>query len=208
MDIPHCTIADTPLAAIWTPKRVAVAARSIMTAGQVNFACCGLVAGADFDSTALITAALESGSTYGKKIDAVLAAVEEPLATALNAVPPETVKKHLSKNALEIMLFGINHGEMTLTHIAFKTKKRGKDMILQPQRKDYPNAGTNIMSVEIVTAGAGDHDAALRKQVTAQQALVHPEQSLQKFLQLAQLYPACIAKLTAEGLTLQDIESA
>ncbi len=208
MDLPHCTIAETPVAAIWTPKRVAVAARSIMTAGQINFACCGLVADAGFDANALVTAVLESGSSYSKKIEAVLAAIEEPLTAALNAAAPETVKKHLAKNALEIMFFGVNHGEMTLTHIAFKTKKRGKDVILQPQRKDYPNAGTNIMSVEIVTAGAGDNDAALRKEITGQQALVYPEQSLQKFLQLVQIYPACIAKLTAEGLTRQDIESA
>lgn len=208
MGLPHCTIAETPVAAIWTPKRVAVAARSIVTAGEVHFACCGLTAGDGFDASALATAALESESAYNKKIDAVLAAVEEPLAVALNAAPPEVVKKHLSKNALEILLFGINHGDMTLTHIALKTKKRGKDMILQPQRKDYPNAGTNMMSVEIVTAGAGDIDAVLRKEITGQQALVYPEQSLQKFLQLAQLYPACIAKLTADGMARQEIESA
>ncbi|MBL8712095.1 MAG: hypothetical protein JNM12_04285 [Alphaproteobacteria bacterium] len=208
MGLPHCTIAETPTAAIWTPKRVAVAARSIATAGEVHFACCGLVASDGFDAAARLTAALESGSLYSKKIDAALAAIEEPLAVALNAAPPEAVKKHLSKNALEILLFGIDHGEMTLTHIAFKTKKRGKDMILQPQRRDYPNAGTNMMSVEIVTACAGDIDAVLRKEITGQQALVYPEQSLQKFLQLAQLYPACIAKLTAEGLIRQEIESA
>lgn len=208
MDLPHCTIDEKPVAAIWTPKRVAVAARSIVTAGEVHFVCCGLAADAAFDAKAQVAAALESGSSYSRKIEAVLAAIEEPLTVALNAAPPETVKKHLAKNALEIVLFGINHGEMTLTHIAFKTKKRGKDMILQPQRKDYPNAATNMMSVEIVTAGAGDIDTVLRKEITGQQALVYPEQSLQKFLQLAQVYPACIAKLTAEGLTRQDIESA
>ncbi len=208
MNIPHCTIAETPVAAIWTPKRVAVAARTIAQAGQLSFAVCGLMAAAGFDGNALICASLESGSSYNKKIDAVIAAIEGPLTAAINAAAPDAVKNHLAKNALEIVFFGVNNGDMTLTHVAFKTKKRGKDMILQPQRKDYPNAATNIMSVEIVTAGAGNVDDAFRKATTGQQALVYPEQSLQKFLQLAGLYPACIAKLSADGLTRQDIESA
>ncbi len=208
MNLPHCTIAEAPIAAIWTPKRVAVAARSIQEAAQVSYALCGLVTSAGFDAVALITSVLESGSSYNKKIDAVIAALQEPLTGAVNAAAPGLVKQHLAKNALEITFFGVNNGDMTLTHVAFKTKKRGKDTILQPQRKDYPNPATNIMSVEIVTAGAGDADDAFRKATTGQQALVYPEQSLQKFLQLAGLYPACIAKLTAEGLARQDVTSA
>lgn len=198
---------NTPIAAIWTPKRIVAAARAgeIHEAGKLFF----MTAGA-FDAAAEIAAALGTEGSFKNRVAAAVAAIETDLAEAaqiLHDTAAEDFKKHVAgKNALDLIVFGISNGEMSLSHIGFKVKKRGKDVVLQPVQKDYPNAATNIMSIEVLTLGA-DNGAieSFRKGTTGQQALVYPEQALQKFMQLANAQSAETVKLTAEGATRQPL---
>lgn len=194
---------NTPLAAIWTPKRIVAAAGTgeIHEAGKLFF----ITAGA-FDARADIAAALDGDGSFKKRVAAAVEAIEEELTTAaqnLHDTAPDDFKKHVAgKNALDLIIFGVSDGEMTLAHTGFKAKKRGKDVVLQPERKDYPNPATNIMSIEVLTLGA--HSGAIeafRKGTTGQQALVYPEQALQKFMQLAEAGGGEIVKLAADGAT-------
>ena len=198
----------TPIAAIWTPKRIVAAAGGgeIREAGKLFF----MTAGA-FDAALEIAAALGSEGSFKSRVAAAVAAIEAGLTDAaqtMHDTAAEDFKKNVSgKNALELMIFGISDGEMTLAHIGFKAKKRGKDVVLQPVRKDYPNPATNIMSIEVLTLGADDSTIeSFRKGTTGQQALVYPEQALQKFMQLAGgAQGAESIKLTMEGATRQSL---
>lgn len=197
---------NNPIAAIWTPKRIVAAAGmgEIREAGKLFF----MTAGA-FDAAAEIAAALGHDGSFKNLVTAAVAAVEEELTAAAQHMQdntPDDFKKHVAgKHALDLVIFGVSDGEMTLAHIGFKTKKRGKDVVLQPERKDYPNPATNIMSIEVLTLGAGTAATeTFRKNTTGQQALVYPEQALQKFMQLADSAGETV-KLTSEGATRQPL---
>ncbi len=199
---------NTPVAAIWTPKRIVAAAGTgeIHEAGKLFF----MTAGA-FDAHAGIAAALGNDGSFKKRVAAAVEAIEEGLTAAAQSMQdsaPDDFKKHVAgKNALDLIIFGISDGEMTLAHIGFKTKKRGKDVVLQPEQKFYPNPATNIMSIEVLTLGASNSVIeAFRKGTTGQQALVYPEQALQKFMQLAETGEAGESvKLTTDGATRQPL---
>lgn len=197
---------NTPIAAIWTPKRVIAAAGTgdIHEAGKLFFMTSG-----PFDAQAAITSALGDDGSFKKRIAAAAEAIEAPLTAAAQGMQdstPDDFKKYVAgKNALDLIIFGISDGEMTLCHVGFKTKKRGKDIVLQPEQKIYPNPATNIMSIEVLTLGADSGVIeAFRKGTTGQQALVYPEQALQKFMQLAGATGETV-KLTAEGATRQPL---
>lgn len=199
---------QSPIAAIWTPKRIVAAAAGgeIHEAGKLFF----MTAGA-FDAAAEIAAALGDDGAFKPRVEGVVAAIEVSLTEAAQTLhdgAPDDFKKHVAgKNAVDLIIFGINHGEMTLAHIGFKAKKRGKEVVLQPVRKDYPNPATNIMSIEVLTLGASDSAIeSFRKGTTGQQALVYPEQALQKFMALAgNEGDAETVKLSAEGVTRQPL---
>ena len=193
MTAPRITF-EPATAAIWTPKRLVIvsAGTPLDAAAKIHFvvsglACCGATG---LDARSIATKAIEAGGSFKNIAERLREEIEGPLADAAQLIhdnSPEDFKRHLSgKNATEIIIFGVADGEMQLAHIGFKTKKRGKEAVFQSLQKDYPNAGTDIMSVELITAGVdGAVDAAFRKSVTGQQALVYPEESLQRFIALA-----------------------
>lgn len=207
-----------PIIAIWTPKRVAAAVgggSDIIHTGGIYFAPSGLAAdeASGFGARAIIVAALEGEGSFREKIAAAQEALEAPLADAaqrINDSQPEDFKKHLaSRKALDVFFFGIVNGSVTLAHLSFATKKKGKDVVLKPHLNEYPNAATDIMSIEIVTAGmAPDADQFFRKGVTSQQALVYPLKPMQKFMTLSgAAFPVRALRFTAAGVTEAVIET-
>jgi hypothetical protein len=203
----------TPIAAIWTPKRAVAAAATLHHAGDIHFAVTGLLSEGDFDATAAITSALEEDGNFREKTAAVRENIAAPLTQAVQSIhdiQPAAFKEHLSsRNALDIFFIGKHDGATSLAHLSFATKKRGKDIVLKPQQADYPNARTDMMSIEIATAGMDSGaDQFFRKGVTGQQALVRPLQTLQKFMSLAAApFPVQTIKFTPAGVTQAVIES-
>lgn len=213
---------NSAVAAIWTPKRVVAACLNKITAIEnVYFAIAGLSACADtgFDAAALVQDALEEGGSFKEKLAQVTQALEEPLQQAAQFVhdkQPDSFKKYLAgRDALDVILFTQRGDEVLLSRLAFKTKKRGKDVVFQSRQLDYPNAQSTIMSVEIIAAGAEASVAeSFSKGTTGQQALVYPEKSVQKFIEMAiaadppnARYPINIIKL-AGGVPTQTTVDA
>jgi hypothetical protein len=191
-----------PIAAIWTPKRTVIAAPALHEAGKAHFGCSGLMTYDDFDALALITAALEDAGTFTGGVNAAAEALEEPLTTAAQHMhdnAPDNFKNHLaSREALAVIFIGIHDSVTSLIRLAYKTKKRGKQVVLVREQAGYPNASTDIMSIEFITAGASrEADEAFKKSTTGQQALVHPEKALQAFMkQSGAAFPVQGLKLT------------
>jgi hypothetical protein len=210
----------TAIAAIWTPKRVILATDSKSAAGPVNkieeagnvfYTLAGL-AQSDapaFDANADIRNALEGSGSFKVRVAAAVEGIEPGLTQAvqfLHDKEPATFKEFFSgKNALDVIFCAKTGDEMSLTHVAFKTKRRGKNVVLDPKQRDFPNASTGIMSVQLIAAGVQDTvlDAFL-KNTKDQDALVRPEATLEKFMDTAVAaepahigYPVHLIKLGA-----------
>lgn len=201
-----------PVAAIWTPKRTVLAAPALHEAGKAHFACSGLTTYESLDALALITAALED-STFTGGVNDAAEALEEPLTAAAQHMhdnAPEDFKSHLaSREALAVIFIGIHDSATSLIRLAYKTKKRGKQVVLMREQAGYPNASTDIMSIEFITAGASrEADEAFKKSTNSQQALVYPEQALQNFMkQAAATFPVQGLKLTRTEATSFALEA-
>lgn len=221
----------TAIAAIWTPKRIVVAAdgkqilsdgeassgsvKKINAAGDMFFSMAGLVSSdeAAFDAARIITEALQEPGSFKKKVKNVTEKIEEPLQRAVQHVHDNKAgefKKYLAgRHALDILFFAKDGADMALSQVAFKTKRRGKAVAFELQQRTYPNPDTGIMSVELIAAGAGDSVVKeFLANTTEQEALVYPEQALKKFMDLAIAaepehagYPVSMVKLAADGPT-------
>jgi len=191
-----------PIAAIWTPKRTILAAPALHAAGKAHFACSGLMTYEGLDALALITTALEDAGTFTGGVNAAAEALEEPLTAAaqhMHDTAPEDFKSHLaSREALAVIFIGIHDSVTSLIRLAYKTKKRGKQVVLVREQSGYPNSSSDIMSIEFITAGASrEADEGFRKSTNSQQALVYPEQALQAFMkQAGAAFPVQGLKLT------------
>jgi hypothetical protein len=219
------SIFGTAIAAIWTPKRVFIAAGSkqkVNTAKGILFAMAGLTSSDDasFDASKIIHQELEKEGSFSEVVQNAKDAIEEPLGNAvrlIHASKPEEFKKFLARgDALEVIFAAKSYGEIALIQVAFKAKRRGKDVILEARQSKYPNRNTNISSIEFVTAGVDDAIVKNFKGAANQQeALVYPEKALKKFMDMAIAaepshaeYPVNIAKLAEGGITYTTIESA
>src|ERR1700722_6301239 len=127
---------STPSAAIWTPKRVfAVAGGEIRSVGETFFTLSGLSAcgEAGFDAGELSAQALGVEGGFRKKLESFVDALEGPLqqgAPGVHDAGPEEFKKRLAgRDALTAILFCRRGDELLLSHIGFKTKKRGKEVV-------------------------------------------------------------------------------
>jgi hypothetical protein len=205
-----------PSAAIWTPKRVfAVACGEIRAVGDTFFLLSGLVGCGEsgFEAGALAAQVLQGEGPFRKKLESFIDALEGPLQQAAQVVhdqQPDEFKKRLSgRDALTAILFCKRGDELLLSHIGFKTKKRGKEVVFQVRQKDYPNLDTGMMSVEFVLSGADAAvEAAFLKGATGQQALVHPEKTLQRFMELAAVKQTIhIIKVAETGVERSTLDS-
>ena len=215
-------IFGTAIAAIWTPKRVFMAANKINTSNNILFAMAGLISSGDasFDALKIIGQELEEGGSFSKAVQNAQDAIEEPLSNAVRLIhfsKPDEFKKFLARrDALEVIFAAKSDGEIALIQMAFKAKRRGKDVILEARQSNYPNRNTNISSVEFVAAGVDDAVVNdFKKANNPQETLVYPEAALKKFMDLAIAaepshigYPINIAKLAESGITYATIERA
>lgn len=195
-----------PIAAIWTPKRTIAAAPALHEAGKAHFACTGLTAYEGFDAVAIIAGILAEADAFTRGVNEAAEALEEPLTAAaqyMHDTAPEDFKTRLaSREALAVVFIGIHDSVTSLIRLSYRTKKRGKQVVLVREQSGYPNASTDIMSIEFITAGVGrEADEAFRKS-TGQQALVHPEKALQAFMKQAG------ATFPVQGLTFTKAETA
>lgn len=226
----------TAIAAIWTPKRIVVAADSksvsgdgqppgvvnkIHSTGNIHFTFAGLSKCGEtgFDAAALLSQGLQEAGSFKEKVGHAREAVENSLTAAIQHIHrhrPEDFKKHLAgSDALDVIFCVDEGGDMALSQIAFKIKRRGKDIVLEPRQKDYPNNQTDMMSVELIARGV-DKSVIEKflKGTTGQRALVHPEDTLKVFMDMAMAaepdhvgYPINLIKLAAGGMTHTVIES-
>jgi hypothetical protein len=215
-------IFGTAIAAIWTPKRVFMAANKINTSNNILFAMAGLTSSDDaaFDALKIVSQSLEKDGSFSAVIQNVQDAIEEPIGNAVRLIhssKPEEFKKFFARrDALEIIFAAKSDGEIALSHMAFKAKRRGKDVILEARQSNYPTRNTNISSVEFVAAGVDEAVLSNFKKATSpQETLVYPEVALKKFMDIAIAaapshtgYPINIAKLAESGITYSIIESA
>lgn len=221
----------TAIAAIWTPKRIFVAADSktegdsspvnkISEAAGIFFTMAGMTASETppYDAASAIREALEGHGSFKARIAEAIGSIESPLTEAvqfLHDTEPAIFKERFSgKNALDVIFFGKTGDEMSLAHVAFRTKRRGKNVVLDPQRQDFPNAGTGLMSVKLIATGV--HESIIAeffKNTKDQEALVYPEQTLKKFMDVAAAaepahvgYPVHLVRLGAAGAEHATIE--
>lgn len=164
-------------------------------------------------------AGLQGQGSFAKRVQDAAAEIEAPLQKAVQFIHdnrPADFKKFLTgKPALDIVFFARDGGEMVLSRVAFRAKRRGKSVALDIQRKDYPNPDTGIMSVERIVVGVGDPVVkAFLDGTSEQDALVYPEQVLKKFMALAIAadpelvgYPVSMVKLSADGATHTTIQA-
>ncbi|MEZ0224065.1 MAG: hypothetical protein ACAH83_05900 [Alphaproteobacteria bacterium] len=199
-----------------------MAADKIYTANNILFAVAGLTSSDDgsFDASKIIRQELENEGSFSDVVQNAQDAIEVPLGNAVRLIHgsrPEEFKKFLARrDALEVVFAAKSDGEIALIQMAFKAKRRGKDVILEARQSKYPNRNTNISSLEFVTAGVDDvvvND--FKKTANPQEALVYPETALKKFMDMViaaepshTSYPINIAKLAESGITFTTIESA
>lgn len=197
---------SAPLAAIWSPKRTVIAGPALHAAGQARFACSGLVTYEGLDAIALIAGILADADGFTAGVNAAAAALEEPLTAAaqhMHDSAPEEFKNRLaSREALAVIFIGVHDSVTSLIRLSYRTKKRGKQVVLVREQSGYPNNTTDIMSIEFITAGAGREAEEAFKKSTSQLALVHPEKALRDFMRQAG------ATFPVQGLTFTKAEAA
>ncbi len=188
-------------AAIWTPKKVIVASTTAGSAGDLRFAAYGLAKydETDFDALALLAHLLE-----GDLSDAA-EGMEEPLAVAashLQSCDAVVFKERMGgKDAAGFFVFGKKNDGVFLSHIAFKAKRRGKDVVIETRRSDWPSRSTDIHSLSLVAGGCSPEDEKAFSTTPQQQALVYPEDVLKKFI----LPPAKMVELGPAGVREKDL---
>ncbi len=178
---------------------------------NVHFAATTLLPGETFDALGIITAALEDDADFPDRVDAVTAALLEPLTGAIDALQasrPEDFKKLAGRDALDMLFIAKSEGQMTLIRSAFRAKRRGKGVLLDLRRAQYPNATTDVGSQDLLTAGLDEATAArFKSATTAQEALVYPEKTLAKFRDIAAKdAPLEVVKLSDAGAEYSKID--
>ncbi|MEZ0259798.1 MAG: hypothetical protein ACAH80_02245 [Alphaproteobacteria bacterium] len=194
-----------PIAAIWSPKRTIIAAPALFDGAKAHFACSGLTSYEGFDAVAIIADILAQAGTFTSGVNTAAEALEEPLTAAAQHMhdnAPDDFKTRLaSREALAVIFIGVHDNVTSLIRLSYRTKKRGKQVVLVREQAGYPNASTDIMSLEFITAGASrDADDAFKKS-SSQQALVHPEKTLRDFMKQAG------ATFPVQGLTFTKAET-
>jgi hypothetical protein len=201
---------SSAIAAIWTPKRIHLAAEKVYAADKLHFAVASLLPEGVLDVLDIITTALKEDGDMPARIGAVTAALIEPLTTTIEALQvshPDDFKKLAGKDALDILFIAKHQGQMTLVRCGFKAKRRGKGVLLDLRRVQYPNAATDIASQELMTAGLDDAAAvAFKGSTSGQEALVYPEKTLVKFRDIAAKgAPLEVVKLSDAGAEYSNI---